>query len=478
MNGTQQNRPPVRRRLTPQQRKALERKRRIRKLKQNLKYIIPAAAILILAVILIVVFAGRKDADETVPAAAISEREALEVISVEEKPLNDEPTDPLAEPVALEEIYVEPEPTEEPAAVPESTGSFDYEEAYVRAVKGEVTGPSLNTVDYSAVDPAKMNRWPEIEADALPVLTQGANMNENLVCITVDDCFQASNLKKIVQCALDNNGKLTIFPIGSNLEKQAIADVVKWAWENGMEIENHTYNHAGLYHFDDKTMTDELWYQKCRLSMVLGVIYNQHFFRPHGGDERKDQRVQAYCAQLGMYGIVHWMESGSSNSVSKCLDSLAPGNIYLYHTTDSDCQKLLQIIPEITARGYRLVTVNEMFGLPENETSDLSTLDINAKPEFKSFKVTIPSLKKTTYSRAGAVVQKRLIELGWLGGDADGEFGANSYMATGFFQVASGIKGTGVCDPETQAALFADDAQHATPEQIEEMKKQYEAYKK
>lgn len=500
MNGMQENRPAVRRRLTPQQRKVLERKRRIRKIKKNLKYIVPAAAILVAAIILTIVLAGKGGRKDVEPAAAITEPEPIEIISAGETDLY------AAEPDAVEadEIPSEPEqdrPEEpeqvsqdEPApeapaqetAVPEATDmllspeqedAFNYETAYVRAVLGGSTGPSLNTLDYSAVDPAKTNRWPEIDPDTLPILVQGANMEENAVCITIDDCFQADNLRSIVQCAKDNGGKITIFPIGKNLEKSEIAESVKWAWENGMEIENHTYNHVGLYHYDDERMTNELWYQSCRLSMVLGVNYRQHFFRPHGGDERKDQRVQAYCAQLGLYGIAHWTIDGSKSSVSESLSNLKPGSILLFHSTDNDLKLLRELIPEIAARGYKLVTLNEMFGLPDNETSDLATLDINAKPEFKAFRVTVPSLKKTAYSRASAVVQKRMIELGWLEGKADGEFGTNSYLATGFFQVASGLKGTGVADPETQAAMFASNAERATPERLAEMKKQYESYK-
>ena len=268
----------------------------------------------------------------------------------------------------------QPEATEAPEATaqPETTqpaGDFVYDEAYVQAVRGDSSG-ALITPDYSKVDPNKLGRWPQTAENTMPVLYR-ANTDENIIAITVDDCYQAQNLQRIVQCALDNSAQLTIFPIGSNIARAETASVVKWAWENGMEIENHTYSHEGLYHYDDERMTDEIWRQSQQLNQVLGVNYQEHFFRPHGGDERDDQRDHAYINQLGFNGVAVWSQDGSRSTINQLYSSLGPGEIYLFHTTDNDLSLLLQFIPAAVQRGYRLVTLNEMFGLPENETSEL-----------------------------------------------------------------------------------------------------------
>ena len=48
-----------------------------------------------------------------------------------------------------------------------------------------------------------------------------ADTEEKIIAITVDDCFQAENLRQIVDKAIEVGGKLTIFPIGQNaLKKQ------------------------------------------------------------------------------------------------------------------------------------------------------------------------------------------------------------------------------------------------------------------
>ena len=70
-----------------------------------------------------------------------------------------------------------------------------------------------------------------------------------------------------------------------------------------------------------------------------------------------------------MVGIAHWNVSGSGTGLQKLIAGLAPGNIYLFHTTDKDTAKLQEFIPAAVQAGYKLVTLNEMFGYPENETS-------------------------------------------------------------------------------------------------------------
>ena len=444
-------------RLTPEQRRRILERRKRQKRRKRLMIIVPSAAVFVLAAVLVLVLpvgsqAWRSPAaDSTAPVLELSgdaDVSGGEEITAEETVLE---TTPEPEPTL--------EPTENPNAYKPANGVFVYDDAYAAAALGLDTGP-LIVADLSKVDPEKADRWPAATEGYMPIL-YSANTTEKIIAITVDDCNQASNLRQIVQCALDNNGQLTIFPIGKNLTKDSIASVIKWAWENGMEIENHTYNHAGMYHYDDERMINEMWMQNVALSNVLGVNYQEHFFRPKGGDERSCQRVHAYANQMGMQGIAIWVQSGSSNPVSAL--TLKPGAIYLFHTTDTDLERLLEFIPLATRQGYRLVTMNEMFGLPDNETSDLSTM-VTTAPALKAFHITPADLKKTMYIRAAAVVQKRLIELGWLSGEADGVYGQSSYMATGYFQLAADLKADGRAGPATQAALFSDDALAATSE--------------
>jgi len=341
---------------------------------------------------------------------------------------------------------------------------FVFVDAYVDAVvHGKVTGPEL-VFDTSKIDPSKLSRWPQIQQGYIPILTK-AETDEKIIAITVDDCFQGMNLRRIVQCAIDNNSKLTIFPCGKNLEDENVAASIRYAYENGMEIENHTYNHVGMYKYDDTRMMQEMWYQKLKVDQILGVNYQQHFFRPRGGDERKDQRMHAYANQMGIQGVAIWTKDGSNSSKNGLVKGLAPGNIYLFHSTDNDLSLLLDFIPKAVQQGYKLVTMNEMFGLPENEVSDLST--VGEMPQLQPFNVKAMNMQNTTYANAVFPIQQRLIELGWLEGEATGMFGDQSYYATGFFQMAAGLDADGIAGVETQRRLFSADAPRGSKEQIQ-----------
>ena len=61
--------------------------------------------------------------------------------------------------------------------------------------------------------------------------------------------------------------------------------------------------------------------------------------------------------------------------------------------------------------------------------------------------------------------QQRLVDLGYLTGKADGQFGARSQDALKLFQQIHGLEATGGLDEETDALLFAEDAE-ALPEPL------------
>ena len=474
----------VRRTLTPEQKRRILEKRRKARMKKRLMIIVPIAVVVIAAIIVLAVVLGGGD-DNVNPGEVLN---TLEPIVQQEAPA-DEPQQPAEDTALNAEADVQgevPADTGESAApvataMPQSAGqsaaavsNFDYDTAYKQATQGMTTGPELVYDYYSSIDPSKLTRWTEAKEGYMPLLFK-ANTDEKIIAVTVDDCFQGNNLMQIVQCAEQNNADLTIFPIGDNLDVDAVANALRYAYQNGHEIGNHTYNHAGMYHYDQARMEQEIWYQQMKVNETLGVNYNQHFFRPKGGDEREDQRVHAYLNQLGYDGIAIWTQSGSTDSLDSLFNNLASGRIYLFHTTNNDLEKLLKFIPGAVERGYRLVTLSEMFGLPENEVSELTLTTATEPPKMEAVNIKIPTLKtktSTTYIRAAAVVQERLIELGWLEGEADGVYGQSSFIATGLFQMDAGMTPTGNADPETQKLLFSADASRATDEKIADLYRQ------
>ena len=291
----------------------------------------------------------------------------------------------------------------------------------------------------------------------MPVFSK-ADTDEKIIAITVDDCFQADNLKQIVDAAISVGGKLTIFPIGFNAVKKEQAEVLRYAYENGFELENHTYSHNGLFAISADEMAEQVFQQQMALSYVLGVEYQCHFLRPRGGDARRCQRMHMYAKQMGYYGIAHWSVSGSGDD-QKIAKGLKPGAIFLFHTTAKDLDKLLRFIPWAAEQGYQLVTLNEMFDYPANETRPLeSDPKGRTAPAPEPYEMVYVPLKATSYCWEAYLLQEKLIAMGYLTGEPDGVYGSDCAKAVGKYQQDHGMEATGVADADLVRQILESEA--------------------
>ncbi len=290
---------------------------------------------------------------------------------------------------------------------------------------------------------------PDVVDGFLPVFMSRKD-SKKMVAFTIDDCNQADNLRAIIKLFKKYGGKATIFPIGENLE--FLGGILKDAWENGFEIENHTWNHSGLYHEDDEGLVYQITAQNRAVSEALGVDYQMHFLRPRGGDNRYDQRTHAYLRQLGYYGIAYWSKVGLFTSAQSLAKNTQSGDIFLYHTTKADLEQLEELVPRLYKAGYSFVTLNTLFGLPDNETAKLS--DPGDPEPLEPYERFDQTLHPEDYLHDVYLVQERLSELGFLTVNYNGYYGAKTIAAVRAFQKSRGLTADGICGRDTWAALF------------------------
>lgn len=287
----------------------------------------------------------------------------------------------------------------------------------------------------------------------LPVFRR-ADREDKVVAVTVDDCFQTENLQKIIKMAEYVEGKLTIFPIGELLKRGDLQEVIKYAYEKGFEIENHTWSHDKLYNLTAEELAERIFNQDRALDYVLGINYKTHFLRPRGGDDRNDLRTHTYISQLGYYGIAHWSSAGEE-TVDRLKAELHPGSVYLFHCTDMDVTKLKEFIPYAVKQGYRLVTMNELFGYPENEVEPLTDDPLKREIiQLAPYQRDYKTLQATVYDYAAYEVQQALIAQGFLQGVPDGVYGPDTAACAARWQAANGYEGDGVLTPEQQQKLL------------------------
>ncbi len=348
---------------------------------------------------------------------------------------------PTAEPIQPTDT---PQPTDVPTEIPTEIPTQEP-----TAVPAEVVSSALVTPSPENAQKLASAVRPDVVEGFLPVC-DGSVTQDKVYAITIDDCNQPDNLRKMVDLIASYGGHATIFPIGENVEM--CKKVLKSAWEQGFEIENHTWSHCGLYNVDDDEMAAQIWRQNAAVSEALGVDYQMHFLRPRGGDNRYDQRTHAYMRQLGYYGIAYWTQVGLKVS-AKYLDNHAqPGNIILYHTTDEDLQQLSELVPRLSKEGYTFVTLNELYGLPANETAPLS--DHSQVPALAPYTRFNQILRREDYLHDVLLVQQRLSELGYLNENYNGYYGKDTEKAVRAFQQDNGLQADGLCGQATWNALF------------------------
>ena len=383
-----------------------------------LPVVILVALIALLATLLIVILLSR--GDEARPAASAVQTPGEGEASLAVLP------EASVEPVVTLAPQATPEPTPEPTPVP-------------------TPEPTPEPTEAPTPEPTAFSYLP---------VAHKAKTEAKKIAVTVDDCYQLNNLRAIVDVAEASGAKLTLFPVGENLSKSGMPDLLRrCAFDLGWEIENHTWSHDRIFRLPDDEMAAEIWKQHAALNQALGVNYQQHFLRLMGGDGDTDPRIHSYLKKLGYLGIANWSVSGSDSDMEHIQNALAPGQVYLFHCTDKDTAKLQEFIPWAVEQGYKLVTLNALFKLPENETSGLTD---EAMPRPDPDVDDHHTLVEGEYTWTALQLQEKLRGLGYLEmeGPSTGYYGPKTVEAVAAYQKDSGLPVTGEADAETQRRLL------------------------
>lgn len=310
-------------------------------------------------------------------------------------------------------------------------------------------------------DPAAALRPVAMGDNLLPIYKK-AFTDEKVIAITLDECSGERITAAFVKLAQGFDAKLTLFPTGESIMKSGMNTLLRrCVFDLGYEIENRGYSDiAKLYQYIDTLMVQEIWKQSVALNFALGVKYQPHFYRMYGGLGENDPRTHAYLKQEGYTGIAHWTVACSGVDIDKIPGKLTPGGIYFFKSNVEDGQRMYALMKAARDAGYRMVTLNELFGLPANEYHQVQgSLLAETMPEFHYDASQYYDLYIGGAAWAVALVQNRLTQLGYLPDEsADGIFGEGTAEGVRLFQAEIGRAASGVADVATQKALFAIDA--------------------
>ncbi len=218
-----------------------------------------------------------------------------------------------------------------------------------------------------------LSSWPLVQTTAgknrlLPVYA--INTTEKVVALTFDISWGTKVPEPVLKVLDQKQVTCTFFLSGPWVERNS--DIAKKIKENGHEIASHGYRHINLSGLSASEIQTELLKTSRILEDVLGT--KPWLLRTPNGDY--NNKVIQAAESLG-YTVVQWdtdsldwTKPGANQIISRVLKKVHPGDIILFHASDSASETpeaLPKVIDELKSNGYRLVTVSELLKLdPEN----------------------------------------------------------------------------------------------------------------
>ncbi len=183
---------------------------------------------------------------------------------------------------------------------------------------------------------------------------------DKAIALTIDDGPRGSTLK-ILELLKSYDSSATFFFIGNSIN-ESNCDILKKVKEAGCEIGNHGMNHS----FDDETIFDEF-------SLAQEVFYK------HTGEYPTLFRSAGLCKSQALFDTVPVPIIGGYLDYPDCPDwddslplepriknmrhHIVDGRIVLIHDTVPNIEMLEIMIPEIISKGFKILSVTEMFKL-------------------------------------------------------------------------------------------------------------------
>ena len=179
--------------------------------------------------------------------------------------------------------------------------------------------------------------------------------------LTFDDGPRTAVTSRILDSLEANGARATFFMLGSNVN--ANAGVIKRMVEQGCEVANHTHDHKYISKLSADGIVSQVGSTNQKIQAVCGV--SPVLMRPPGG--YIDAHSLSVLGSMGMPAIMwsidtrDWQHRNAQRTIDTVLSQVKDGDVILMHdiyATTADAAVVL--IPELTARGYQLVTVSEL----------------------------------------------------------------------------------------------------------------------
>jgi peptidoglycan/xylan/chitin deacetylase (PgdA/CDA1 family) len=212
---------------------------------------------------------------------------------------------------------------------------------------------------------------PVLPAVAPQVVRNGPRRKKK-IALTFDACSTQSPSRfdeGVIRTLIDMKVPATLF-LGGNWMEEHPDETIELARYPQFELANHTYLHPHLPRENDERVREELRRTQDLLYTLTGRAATL-FRAPYG---ELDARVARLVGEEGLVSIQYDLASGDPDprvSTKRLLEYVADaaknGSIVVMHMNGRGwrtAEALPRIILRLRKKGYKLVTVSELFGLP------------------------------------------------------------------------------------------------------------------
>ena len=197
-------------------------------------------------------------------------------------------------------------------------------------------------------------------ADAAAQQSGGRQIDPSrpMVALTFDDGPQPSVGNRIMDCLAQYGGKATFFMVGDRVAGHK-TEVQRMVAE-GHEVANHTMNHKYLQKLGAAEIQAQV--TKCNDAIEAACGVRPKIMRLPGGNHNAAVLANTHMPMIQWnIDTLDWKTKNAQKTVDAVLNHVKDGDIILMHELYSQSgDAALQIIPELTNRGYQLVTVSEL----------------------------------------------------------------------------------------------------------------------
>ncbi len=207
-------------------------------------------------------------------------------------------------------------------------------------------------------------RWLlSVAVGIVPGVIYFAQTDQPMIALTIDDGPDAATTAKILAVLQQHEARATFFVIGSRIKGNE--SLLEAMLDGGHELGNHMTEDEPSIKLSAKEFEVEL----LKAQAILAQFAQPHWLRPASGwhDRTMVEIAQQHGYQVALGSIFPFDTHIASSwfAAKQILWNARPGAVIILHDHgawgERTAATLAKVLPELSRRGYRVVTLSELF---------------------------------------------------------------------------------------------------------------------